>query len=90
MPRERVRRALYVVQQHTGEQYGWEDVHASNDRLDARDHKRIYRRNQPEFDVRIVTRFEKLCKTCQEWYETSRAIVSPRSHGYCSKECETS
>lgn len=44
---------MWVVQQYTGKQYGWEDVTAEDTIPEARLRAREYRENQPEYPVRI-------------------------------------
>jgi hypothetical protein len=53
-------RDVYDIQQYTGKQYGWETVLTVELVWAARQHKREYAENQPEFPVRIVKRRVKL------------------------------
>jgi hypothetical protein len=54
--RERKTTDLWVVQQYTGAQYGWEDVSAADNRKEAQEDRKAYAENQPEYPVRMVKR----------------------------------
>ena len=43
----------WVIQQYTGRQYGWEDVCAADTFKEARQLRKEYRENQPEYPVRV-------------------------------------
>lgn len=60
MAYKRKTRYLHVVQQRGG--IGWEDVDASYDRKAMLQSVRSYRENQPEYDVRMVTRRERIAQ----------------------------
>ena len=60
MAYQRKTRDLYVVQQRTCA--GWEDVDASYDRKAMRQSVRDYRASQPEYDVRMATRRERIAQ----------------------------
>lgn len=49
-------RTDYVVQQHTGGRYGWEDVASEDTRREARARLREYQQNQPEYPARLIAR----------------------------------
>lgn len=44
----------FEVQQYTGTQYGWECVCTEETRKEAKERKREYHDNQPEYPVRVV------------------------------------
>ena len=44
----------FEIQQYTGAQYGWECVCSEETRKEAKERKKEYRNNQPEYAVRIV------------------------------------
>lgn len=44
----------FHIQQHTGTGYGWETVCTEETRTEARQRKREYRENQPEYPVRVI------------------------------------
>lgn len=60
MKYQRKTRDVYVVQQYTGGQYGWEDVGASYSRSDSVRDLRDYRTNQPEYPARLIVRRERI------------------------------
>lgn len=51
---------IYIIQQYTGPQYGWEDVDCQETFTEAKNSKKDYRENQPEYPVRIQKRREKI------------------------------
>jgi hypothetical protein len=51
---------LWVVQQYTGRQYGWEDVMAEEQRSEGKARLREYRENQPEYAHRMVKKRERV------------------------------
>ena len=58
MTYQRKTRDVFLIQQHTAE--GWEDVSAGETRAEAKSLLRDYRVNQPEIDVRMVKRRERI------------------------------
>jgi hypothetical protein len=60
MAYQRKTKTLYVIQQYTGPQYGWEDVDQQETYKEAKRSLKEYRENQPEYPVRLKTRREKL------------------------------
>lgn len=47
------RHYVFVIQQHTGKEYGWEDVNEETTRKEALRSVKEYRDNQPEYPARI-------------------------------------
>lgn len=60
MAYKRKTRDVYVVQQYTGGQYGWEDVCESYSRSESLQDLRAYRANQPEYPARMIVRRERI------------------------------
>jgi len=60
MTYKRITQDVFIIQQYTGSQYGWEDVHAEDTRKAARERLKEYRQNQPEYPARLITRREKI------------------------------
>ncbi len=56
-------RDVFVVQTHTGPEYGWEDVTAEDTRRAGTQRLREYRENQPELRHRLITRRERITPT---------------------------
>jgi len=56
---QRKTRDVYVIQQYTGSQYGWEDVCEEDTRKEAVAQRKCYQENQPEYPVRIKKRRER-------------------------------
>lgn len=53
-------RDVWVIQQYTGGQYGWEDVSAYDTWKEAREDLKAYRENQPEYPVRAKKQRERI------------------------------
>ena len=51
---------IWIIQQHFGPQYGWEDVDQYEDRKEAQQALITYRKNQPEYPARWQKRREKI------------------------------
>jgi len=49
---------LWIVQGHYGNQYGWEDITASENYRSARDNLKDYRANEPGVAHRMIQRRE--------------------------------
>lgn len=60
MTYQRKTQDVWHVQQWTGPQYGWETVICEERLLDARERRKEYRENQPEYPVRIKLRRERI------------------------------
>lgn len=57
---QRKTRDVYVIQQNFGYGDGWEDVSACDTYREAREERRVYRENQPEYPVRIYKVRERI------------------------------
>jgi len=60
MARQRKTYDEYEVQQYTGPQYKWERVCTELNLKEARERRKEYRENQPEYQVRIVKKRVKI------------------------------
>lgn len=47
---------FYVIQQHTGSRYGWDDVCQEDTRAEGIERLKEYRENQPEYLARMIRR----------------------------------
>lgn len=57
---KRKTRDIYIIQQYTGPQYGWEDLCEEDEWREAYWRKKEYQENQPEYPVRIVKKRERI------------------------------
>jgi hypothetical protein len=59
---QRKTRDIWNVEQYTGPEYGWEAVCSEDTFKEARERRKEYRENQPEYPVRIKLLRERIQK----------------------------
>lgn len=57
---QRKTKDVFIIEQYTGSQYGWEDVCCEDTLGEAKKRRNEYRENQPEYPARIRKKRERI------------------------------